>query len=82
MSEQSATQTSSCNPAIATICTHNPQSERFRLFSGATIVEQRMCNGARSVSVVDSDRELTNAEWQEYCDRTIARRIVQNGRRA
>lgn len=73
--------TTTCNPAIATICRHKPQVECFRLFSGTTIIEQRMCNGARAVSVADSDRELTNAEWQEYCDRTIARRIVQNGRR-
>ena len=71
-----------CNPTVATVCTHSPKSEQFRLFSGVILIGQAMCNGARDVSVLNSERELTESEWQEYCDRTIARRIVKKERQA
>lgn len=66
-----------CDSRIATVCSHNPKTEEFQLFGGVVLVERAMCNGARDISVKDSDRALTNAEWQEYWDRSIARRIVK-----
>lgn len=63
-----------CNPSIATVCEHEPKSAKFMLScTGRVVVERKMCNGATDVSMADG-REMSDSEWQEYCQTVIPAR--------